>query len=115
DFQAVLAVPREMRRPVIAALARCCREDIEQAWQANWTAKNLISFTGASWRWRTIARMWRTITFWTLLGRNPSIVGPRTQPRGYSAGPSRPGPVVHLNPANKDNGATASLTAGVDE
>jgi 2-isopropylmalate synthase len=34
DFQAVLAVGREIRRPVIAALARCCREDIEEAWRA---------------------------------------------------------------------------------
>src|SRR5437879_7035273 len=34
DFQAVQAVAREVRRPTIAALARCCREDIERAWQA---------------------------------------------------------------------------------
>lgn len=34
DFQAVQAVAREVRRPVIAALARCCRNDIERAWQA---------------------------------------------------------------------------------
>jgi len=34
DFQAVEAVAREIRRPVIAALARCCREDVERAWQA---------------------------------------------------------------------------------
>jgi len=34
DFQAVAAVAREIRRPVIAALARCCREDVERAWQA---------------------------------------------------------------------------------
>lgn len=34
DFQAVQAVAQEVRRPVIAALARCCREDIERAWQA---------------------------------------------------------------------------------
>ena len=34
DFQAVRAVAREVRRPVIAALARCCREDVEQAWRA---------------------------------------------------------------------------------
>ena len=34
DFRAVQAVAREVRRPVIAALARCCRDDIERAWQA---------------------------------------------------------------------------------
>ena len=34
DFQAVQAVARDIRRPVIAALARCCHEDIERAWQA---------------------------------------------------------------------------------
>ena len=34
DFQSVQAVARDIRRPVIAALARCCREDIERAWQA---------------------------------------------------------------------------------
>jgi len=34
DFRAVQSVAHEIRRPVIAALARCCREDIEQAWQA---------------------------------------------------------------------------------
>ena len=34
DFHAVRAVSREVRRPVIAALARCCREDVEQAWRA---------------------------------------------------------------------------------
>ena len=34
DFQAVQAVAREIRRPVIAALARCRREDVERAWQA---------------------------------------------------------------------------------
>jgi 2-isopropylmalate synthase len=34
DFQAVQAVARDIRRPVIAALARCCRDDIERAWQA---------------------------------------------------------------------------------
>jgi 2-isopropylmalate synthase len=34
DFRAVRAVAREVRRPVIAALARCCREDVEQAWRA---------------------------------------------------------------------------------
>lgn len=34
DFHAVQAVAREVRRPVLAALARCCRDDIERAWQA---------------------------------------------------------------------------------
>ena len=34
DFYAVQAVARDVRRPVIAALARCCRDDIERAWQA---------------------------------------------------------------------------------
>jgi len=34
DFQAVQAVARDVRRPVIAALARCCRADIDRAWQA---------------------------------------------------------------------------------
>jgi 2-isopropylmalate synthase len=34
EFRAVEAVAREVRRPVIAALARSCREDIERAWQA---------------------------------------------------------------------------------
>lgn len=34
DFHAVQAVARDIRRPVIAALARCCRDDIERAWQA---------------------------------------------------------------------------------
>ena len=34
DFEAVQAVARDVRRPVIAALARCCREDIERAWLA---------------------------------------------------------------------------------
>ena len=34
DFQAVQTVACEVRRPVIAALARCCRDDIERAWQA---------------------------------------------------------------------------------
>ena len=31
DFHAVQSVAREVRRPVIAALARCRREDIERA------------------------------------------------------------------------------------
>ncbi len=34
DFHAVQAIARDLRRPVIAALARCRREDIERAWQA---------------------------------------------------------------------------------
>jgi 2-isopropylmalate synthase len=34
DFHGVQAVAREVRRPVIAVLARCCRDDIERAWQA---------------------------------------------------------------------------------
>ena len=34
DFQAVQAVARDVQRPVIAALARCCRDDIERARQA---------------------------------------------------------------------------------
>jgi 2-isopropylmalate synthase len=38
DFQAVQAVARDIRRPVVAALARCRREDIERAWEAVKTA-----------------------------------------------------------------------------
>ncbi len=38
DFQSVQSIASEIRRPVIAALARCCREDIERAWQALKTA-----------------------------------------------------------------------------
>lgn len=34
DFKSVQAVAHEIRGPVIAALARCCREDIQRAWQA---------------------------------------------------------------------------------
>lgn len=34
DFQAVQAIAAAVRRPGIAALARCCREDVERAWQA---------------------------------------------------------------------------------
>jgi 2-isopropylmalate synthase len=34
DFLAVQAVAAAIRRPIIAALARCCREDIERAGQA---------------------------------------------------------------------------------
>src|SRR5438445_13863876 len=34
DFRAVRPVAREVRRPVIAALARTTRDDIERAWRA---------------------------------------------------------------------------------
>jgi 2-isopropylmalate synthase len=34
DFHSVQMVAREVRRPVIAALARCRTEDVERAWQA---------------------------------------------------------------------------------
>jgi 2-isopropylmalate synthase len=34
DFRAVQAVAFDIRRPAIAALARCCRDDIDRAWQA---------------------------------------------------------------------------------
>ncbi len=34
DFHAVQEVAHEARRPVVAALARCRREDVERAWQA---------------------------------------------------------------------------------
>lgn len=34
DFQSVQAVAQDVRRPVIAALARCCQDDIERAGQA---------------------------------------------------------------------------------
>jgi 2-isopropylmalate synthase len=34
DFNSVQRVAREVRRPIIAALARCRREDVERAWQA---------------------------------------------------------------------------------
>jgi 2-isopropylmalate synthase len=34
DFHSVQLVAREIRRPVIAALARCCHADIERAWHA---------------------------------------------------------------------------------
>jgi len=34
DFHSVQLVAREIRRPVVAALARSCRADIERAWQA---------------------------------------------------------------------------------
>ena len=34
DFQAVQTICSEVRRPVIAALARCVPKDVEQAWAA---------------------------------------------------------------------------------
>ena len=34
DFAAVELIAREIRRPSVAALARCKREDVERAWQA---------------------------------------------------------------------------------
>ena len=34
DFESVRMVAREIRRPIVDALARCRREDIERAWQA---------------------------------------------------------------------------------
>lgn len=34
DFHAVRAIACELRRPIIAALARCCREDIDRSWQS---------------------------------------------------------------------------------
>jgi len=34
DFHAVRAVARDIRRPVIAALTRCCEDDVARAWQA---------------------------------------------------------------------------------
>jgi 2-isopropylmalate synthase len=34
DFRAVQVVARDIRRPVVAALARCCHDDIQRAWQA---------------------------------------------------------------------------------
>lgn len=34
DFEAVRAISKEIRRPIIAGLARATREDIERAWQA---------------------------------------------------------------------------------
>src|SRR5215510_7463138 len=34
DFEAARNVAKEVRRPIIAALARTTREDIERAWQA---------------------------------------------------------------------------------
>ncbi|HKV76553.1 MAG TPA: 2-isopropylmalate synthase [Candidatus Sulfotelmatobacter sp.] len=34
DFHSVQLVAREIRRPVIVALARCCQSDIERAWEA---------------------------------------------------------------------------------
>lgn len=40
DFQAVQAVARTLRRPIVAGLARACRPDIERAWQALQYAAN---------------------------------------------------------------------------
>ena len=34
DFEAVQAIAAAVRRPTIAALARCCTPDIERAWEA---------------------------------------------------------------------------------
>ena len=34
DFHSVQLIARQVRRPIIAALARCCRSDIERAWEA---------------------------------------------------------------------------------
>ncbi|HMH07176.1 MAG TPA: hypothetical protein VK579_10905, partial [Terriglobales bacterium] len=34
DFSAVQAIAATLERPVIAGLARACRQDIERAWQA---------------------------------------------------------------------------------
>jgi 2-isopropylmalate synthase len=34
DFEAVQAIAQTVRRPIIAALARACRPDIERAWEA---------------------------------------------------------------------------------
>src|SRR5438552_7089824 len=34
DFEAVRAISAVVRRPIIAALSRACRPDIERAWQA---------------------------------------------------------------------------------
>src|SRR5215467_11674090 len=34
DFEAVQAIAGSIRRPVIAGLARACKQDIERAWQA---------------------------------------------------------------------------------
>ena len=34
DFEAVEQIAREVRRPSVAALARCKREDVERAWEA---------------------------------------------------------------------------------
>ena len=43
DFHSVQLVAREIRRPVIAALARCCPADIERAWQAVKAAPGHVS------------------------------------------------------------------------
>src|SRR5262252_11252015 len=34
DFEAVQSIAKEIRRPIIAGLARACKQDIERAWQA---------------------------------------------------------------------------------
>jgi 2-isopropylmalate synthase len=34
DFESVKAIAREVKRPIIAGLARACRPDIERAWEA---------------------------------------------------------------------------------
>ena len=34
DFQAVQTIAREVRRPIIASLARCVSDDVDQAWEA---------------------------------------------------------------------------------
>ncbi len=34
DFESVKAIAAVVRRPIIAALARACRPDIERAWEA---------------------------------------------------------------------------------
>jgi 2-isopropylmalate synthase len=39
DFEAVKAIAAEVRRPIIAGLARACRGDIERAWEALKEAK----------------------------------------------------------------------------
>ncbi len=38
DFAAVQAIAAVIRRPIIAALARACTQDIERAWQALWNS-----------------------------------------------------------------------------
>ena len=34
DFQAVQSIAKEVRRPIIASLARCVSDDVDQAWEA---------------------------------------------------------------------------------